>query len=175
MYRPLLHLHKPPLSALRIGLKSRPRWLHIRKVFTHGNQDETKQGVSLNLQPRDADSLKKESINSFPHNTKLSLLEELFPEEFDNHYNNKANSEHEVPYLSLLERKHEDPPQDVDSLVQVDEKSREAFKNAYHQWNLTLLVARRVSKSLDEEDFRRNVPKGRHVEDWKGPGDFLKG
>jgi len=37
------------------------------------------------------------------------------------------------------------------------------------------MVLRNASKSLSENDFRRVVPKGRHIEGWKGQGDIMKG
>lgn len=53
----------------------------------------------------------------------------------------------------------------------------EAFveRDSLRQWNISVLVIRRASRSLIESDFRRVAPKGRHIDDWKGLGDILRG
>ena len=114
---------------------------------------------------------------------KPSLLEELFPEDVKKAEKGKKQEEvgHDdvprVPPLNLdgLLKDFEtgiDTPQ-----VQTQQKlrTREAMLDAFRQQKLTVLVLSRASKSLAESDFRRVAPKGMHIEEWRGPGDILKG
>ena len=107
----------------------------------------------------------------------LSLFEELFPEEATRHLHaDKNNKEQNIPRLLMPD------------LDQVDEEdshtsgkgrpsglTKSASMAAFRQWNLAILVLQRASKSLNDSDFRRIAPKGKHIDDWKGPGDPLKG
>ncbi|KAI9873839.1 MAG: hypothetical protein M1830_010545 [Pleopsidium flavum] len=38
----------------------------------------------------------------------------------------------------------------------------------------TILILRNASRALDESDFKRIVPRGKHIEGWVGRGDFVK-
>ena len=108
---------------------------------------------------------------------KLSLLAELFPEETTKDVD-RRQKDREVPRLPLPE---------VDEFFEEfqDElgpgKSRPkrvtntAATNAFKQHQLAVLVLQIASKSLVESDFRRIAPKGKHIDDWTGPGDILKG
>lgn len=113
-------------------------------------------------------------------NPNLSLLEELFPEEIGKAADLDITDEGEesVPRLPLPDFDDEaelyNHAQDW-SLHEGDWAAKVASKNALHQWNLAVLVVRRASKSLNESDFRRIAPKGQHIDEWRGPGDFLKG
>ena len=114
---------------------------------------------------------------------KLSLLEELFPEDVKNTDKGKKQDEVEHDDVPPL------PPLNFDELlrdfeagvdnpqVQTQQKlrAREAMLDAFRQQKLTVLVLSRASKSLAESDFRRIAPKGMHIEEWRGPGDILKG
>lgn len=169
--------------ALRLQLTPQSRWLHIRKLRGFESQEERspQKTESSSLSKKDAESPISERKNLPADYHKPSLLEELFPEEIDNRNNNGTEYGSEdlrVPRLSLPYPNPEDELQSesgIQGRTKPDETSRGASKEAYRQWNLTVLVARRASKSLDESDFRRIAPKGHHIEDWKGPGDFLKG
>lgn len=48
-------------------------------------------------------------------------------------------------------------------------------RDSLRQWNISVLVIRRASRSLIESDFRRVAPKGQHIDDWKALGDILRG
>lgn len=134
------------------------RWVHYRKVT-------------------------KDASTAKPQKHHLSLLEELFPEEIDNRKSHQVGSqskERSIPRLPLPTVNEADPLyQDdyTDRLIQHDGLSRVAFmeRDSLRQLNLAVLVIRRASKSLVESDFRRIAPKGQHIDDWKGPGDILKG
>ncbi len=47
--------------------------------------------------------------------------------------------------------------------------------NAGRNEPTTVLVLRGASPSLTEADFRRMIPKGKHIEEWAGEGSILKG
>ncbi|MCJ1289368.1 hypothetical protein MMC34_000900 [Xylographa carneopallida] len=115
-----------------------------------------------------------------PAQRELSLLEQLFPEEAKTQ--SKA-SEHEQNPQEELARlpppefdKHHEALSDDSSYTQFSSKlkTREATVSAFRQENTTILLLSRVSTALCDEDFRRIVPRGVHIEEWRGPGDILK-
>lgn len=140
-----------------------------------------RQSISLHwVQNR---KVTKEASTAKPQKHQLSLFEELFPEEIDNHKSHQVGSrskEEPIPRLPLPNVDEVDRPYQDDRTegqVQHDGIPREDFmeRDSLRQWNLAVLVIRRASKSLVESDFRRIAPKGQHIDDWKGPGDILKG
>lgn len=159
---PVLRLLPPQILfwawRLRQLPRSRSRWLHSRKPA-------------------------REALPKQPQKQRLSLLEELFPEEV--YKRNASNARYQrktkrIPRLPLPK------VDDVNGLYQdgrTQDRTRPseiptaAFseRDSFRQWKLAVLVMRRASKSLTENDFRRAAPKGRHIDDWKGPGDILKG
>ena len=111
---------------------------------------------------------------------KVSLFEELFPEETEKKASPSLNVEenHDVPRLPLPEvgeglKEHYDDqdPGRVWSAHITSQASVEAFR----QNKLAVLVLQIASKSLVESDFRRVAPKGKHIARWTGPGELLKG
>ena len=154
---PILRPTSPQLLLKVWGLRQ-SRWAHSGKVI--------KDGSFAN-----------------PQKHRLSLLEELFPEEIENrksHELGNRSKRKSIPRLRLpnvdeIDRFYQDDHA-VDP-IQRDGMSRVAFmeRDSLRQWNLAVLVMRRASKSLVERDFRRIAPKGQHIDDWKGPGDILKG
>ncbi|MCJ1431141.1 hypothetical protein MMC27_000492 [Xylographa pallens] len=121
-----------------------------------------------------------EEVIHMPVQRELSLLEQLFPEEAKTQA--KA-SEHGRKVQEELARL---PPPEFDELYESlnDDsdymqltsklKTREATINAFRQKNTTILLLSRVSTALCDADFRRIVPRGIHIEEWRGPGDILK-
>ena len=112
---------------------------------------------------------------------KLSLFEELFPEEAARRgldENSVHQQDQEFPRLPLPETVEDDGAFE-DEYVRggkLDSETAEtASKDAYHLWNPSILVLSVGSPSLDESDFRRIAPRGQHIEEWVGPGDFFKG
>lgn len=112
---------------------------------------------------------------------KVSLLEELFPEELRKKADSSLNIEeknHDVPRLPLPEvcggfqKYHDDPNH---SRVRSAQMTRQATVEAFRQEKLAVLVLQIASKSLVESDFRRVAPKGKHIAHWTGPGELLKG
>ena len=112
---------------------------------------------------------------------KVSLFEELFPEETQKKASPSLNIEeknHDVPRLPSpevgegLEEYHDDQDRGrVWSAHMTSQASVEAFR----QKKLAVLVLQIASKSLVESDFRRVAPKGKHIARWTGPGELLKG
>lgn len=126
------------------------------------------------------------STPSTPH---LSLLEELFPEE-------AAKFKPSSQPLALMKKLDCDIPPlplspDLDDVLSAHAKARRKNSTnvprrrdgrigtlsaeARGRTETTAMVFRNASKSLCEDDFRRVVPKGKHIEGWKGQGDILKG
>ena len=127
-----------------------------------------------------ARSFKRFRPSQPPPSRKLSLLEELFPEEVhrnggrDSRFHNRTA---DVPRLPLpevddpLERFEHDPDRES---VPPKRVSKIAAANAFRQQQLAVLSLGTASKSLVESDFRRIAPKGQHIDNWTGPGDILK-
>lgn len=110
-----------------------------------------------------------------------SLLEALFPEEIAELRNvvvENGSKEQQVPRIPLPEFKGESNSGQYDLAHEGRQKralGTAASKDAFRKWNLAVLAMSQASKSLDETDFRLIAPQGHHIEDWCGPGDFLKG
>lgn len=110
-----------------------------------------------------------------PPSPDLSLLEELFPEEVQKKRSRRpTKGQQHIPRLPLYTLREE--TQEGHNVVRGG-KSLEAFveRDSLRQWNISVLVIRRASRSLIESDFRRVAPKGQHIDDWKGLGDILRG
>ena len=110
----------------------------------------------------------------------LTLLEELFPEEISKlaALSISDADEEPVPRLPLPEFDDDDESYDDASNLRISDEAwmpAVAAKNVRQEWNLAALVVHRASKSLNENDFRRIIPRGTHIDEWRGPGDFLKG
>ena len=113
---------------------------------------------------------------TIPPKTRLSLFEELFPEEAKKlHSNGKDGEEHDVPRLAQLDLGNLDDGGSERSRMGAEDMTKSAHKDAFRRNNLAILVLQRASKSLVEDDFRRIIPKGQHIEEWKGPGDIIRG
>lgn len=107
-----------------------------------------------------------------------SLLEELFPEDFPSKETDSFGKVQDVPRLPLpevdefVEKLHNDFSRGRERRKQTaDTAAAEAFKRNH----LTVVSLQTASKSLVESDFRRIAPKGKHIGEWTGPGDILKG
>ena len=112
---------------------------------------------------------------------KVSLFEELFPEETRKREDCTFNLEgtyHDVPRLPLPEADEgfEENHGDLDrSRVRSAQVASQASAEAFRQQKLAVLVLQIASKSLLESDFRLVAPKGEHIARWTGPGELLKG
>jgi hypothetical protein len=101
-----------------------------------------------------------------------SLWEELFPEStsyVQPHYTGRN------PYPKL------EPPRSVEPLIRREEydqplsgreQSAQTFQRSGEK--ITVLQLLYCSTELTEADFRRMIPKGKHVEGWLRDGDFIK-
>ena len=112
---------------------------------------------------------------------KVSLLEELFPEEAKKLKMVSATSQEAFADMPRL------PPPEFPDLGEDYEEtrtperlksqlvSRDATSKAFRQENPTVLIFSRASKAMTEDDFRRIAPRGAHIEEWRGPGDIMRG
>ena len=110
---------------------------------------------------------------------KVSLFDELFPKEEQHSQIKPAEPDCDATSISRL------PLSDLDHLdtsyrgkIREEVASRHteaAAQGALKHWKPAILVLSRASKSLVDADFRRIAPKGRHIEEWTGPGDIIKG
>lgn len=147
------------------------------------NQSTHHSGSPAELRSKDEDSQhvpdrKHKRSSKTPT---LSLFEDLFPEEAARQGLNKNSVDQqnkEVPRLPLPEMIEDDggfEDEYVRGRKLDSETAEAASKDAYHLWKPSILVFQAASPSLDESDFRRIAPRGQHIEEWVGPGDFFKG
>ena len=123
---------------------------------------------------------KKPKGKKIPAGPNMSLLEELFPEEIGEAAATDTVDvgEEVVPRLPLVDFDDEDGFYNDGQNWKHSEGGqveRPNLEDALHEWDLAVLVVSRASKSLTESDFRRLVPRGQHIDEWRGPGDILKG
>ena len=107
-------------------------------------------------------------------NTERSLFDELFPDSTQTSRRYGESTTGEVDDLAPLNLTNdiEEPNFSIDdNLKPVDPTTIPP----YRLWDLAILVLSRASSSLLNDDFRRIAPRGHHIDDWKGPGDILKG
>ena len=158
---PTLRLAQPifHLSSCSLGHLRQLRWVHDTSLRALRRADHpTLQASTKPEKPR----------------KELSLLEELFPEEIKKSANGDAGEK----------SRNDNPPRlplsdfdDEHAQAQAQRKlmTRAASVDAFRQSNMTVLLLTRASKSLVEGDFRRIAPKGKHIKEWRGPGDILEG
>ena len=128
------------------------------------------------LEPNNPKPIHQELNHQKPKRQELSLFEELFPEESDKQFHKVYSAKEQIPRLPLSDLDEVDKPDGhISGLGRPSDLTKAASRAAFRQWNLSILIIQRASKSLNESDFRRIAPKGQHIEDWKGPGDPLKG
>lgn len=131
-----------------------------------------------NRKPRHQEPKNHEPRYREPKRGELSLFEELFPEEVKKPLNpgQGANSTGQrIPRLPLPDLDGVEEDGYTIGQGRPNDLTEAASRAAFRQWNLAVLIIQRASRSLIESDFRRIAPKGQHIEDWKGPGDPLKG
>ena len=105
----------------------------------------------------------------------LSLFEQLFPEDAIKRPGSSQSDLARLPPPDLeIWQVYPDDVRVQDQL-QSKFKARGASLDAFREEETTILVLSRASPALSEADFRLVVPKGEHIEDWRGPGELLKG
>ncbi|EMD58314.1 hypothetical protein COCSADRAFT_104132 [Bipolaris sorokiniana ND90Pr] len=127
---------------------------------------EAKQDVSFD----DSSKLLPSSLPS-EEVSEQSLLEELFPEA------NSAppprptkKSRDQYPRLELP--KSIIRPEPVGGPRRVEKRATEPFQQ--HREQIAVLQLTNCSTGLTEADFRRIIPKGKHLEGWRQDSDFYK-
>lgn len=123
---------------------------------------------------------------------KMSLLEELFPEEAQRRSAPAARPQKELPRLPLdipdvLQsqpeadkqglRKNKELPLDRATYWESMTNTKKQYARLERQGDfISVLVLNSASKNLGEEDFRRVIPQGKHIEGWSlERGDIIKG
>ena len=111
---------------------------------------------------------------------KTSLFEELFPEEASKYSTSKKDLKPQypdIPKLSLpvLDEDESFGNEYMRGQIADNDKAKSASQEAFQSWNPSVLVLQVVSPSLIDSDFRRLAPKGQHISEWTGPGDYFKG
>lgn len=111
---------------------------------------------------------------------KASLFEALFPEEASKYSTSEKDLKlqyPDIPKLSLpvLDEDESFGNEYMRGRIAGTEKAKAASQDAFQSWNPSILVLQVASPSLIDSDFRRIAPKGQHISEWTGPGDYFKG
>lgn len=107
----------------------------------------------------------------------LSLMEELFPDK----PKQEEDSEEMARSVPRLQIRSERPPlvQSGSKHMSVMSRRQAALKKHREFEELgkepTVLLLRNASTSLVDDDFRRLIPKGKHIQEWQGNGEYIKG
>lgn len=102
----------------------------------------------------------------------LSLMDELFPE-LSTRQTDANTGPEKVVELPKLAFEDEDPIVPPSRLRSVQRRATiEAFESRGAE--MTVLRISNASPNLTEDDFRRLVPRGKHIKEWNVPGDFIK-
>jgi hypothetical protein len=124
----------------------------------------------------------KKDDDEKPTDKKPSLIEQLFPEETKRDHEARARRQREIPRLPLempsgaqtrADRVARLAPQLNESWRAVQAR-REMELRSQADSQSSVLVLLNASKNLTEEDFRRLIPKGEHLDGWRmEQGDIL--
>ncbi|CAK4034807.1 Hypothetical predicted protein [Lecanosticta acicola] len=138
---------------------------------TGGNSD-VRVGSQPTAEPTSADL---RSASSRPHDSEQpSLIEQLFPEESKRHERGATREIPRLPIETLSQTPPSRPVKRPGPRKSPAARKLEAQVTATHD-QTAVLVLRNASRNLTEEDFRRLIPQGRHIEGWTlDQGDFYK-
>ncbi|KAH7356235.1 hypothetical protein BKA66DRAFT_250746 [Pyrenochaeta sp. MPI-SDFR-AT-0127] len=100
-----------------------------------------------------------------------SLLDELFPEA-SNPQSRISEKREQYPKLELPDSIPIIRRELVDSPITLKEQVTESFQNKGEHTTVLQLV--NCSTELTEDDFRRIIPKGKHIESWRHEGDYYR-
>jgi hypothetical protein len=152
-----------------------PIWSGRAQPFTNQAGKRTYDGPSGKANNKDDD---KQSTENKP-----SLVEQLFPEETKRYDEAKAKRQREIPRLPLempeggqtrTDRVERIAPRSEYESRTAMLKRREMEFQTKAGSQTSVLVLQNASKNLTEEDFRRLIPKGEHLDGWRmEQGDIL--
>lgn len=159
------NLRRAGLDRLRPHVKPAP----LRRNGRHHGRGKEERG--------------QEPAESDDGGRKPSLIEQLFPEETKRYEQAQRKASREVPRLpldSLLSAP--EPPTERHVPARTEGESNQALRRRRHMQQrdehskeTTVLVLRNASPNLTEDDFRRLVPQGQHLEGWTlEQSDILK-
>jgi hypothetical protein len=115
---------------------------------------------------------------SSPATTTKSLLEELFPEETKQVLVKETSEQPDTPPRIPVPHVPLDSTAEAGltrrKVAEHSEKRRPMQKAIPLTDTSTVLELRFASKSLTEEDFRRLIPRGLHMQEWTRRGEFVK-
>lgn len=129
---------------------------------------------------RDKRPSSEKAASREPESKKLSLIEQLFPEESKRYEEVRERGQREIPRLPLempAERKL--TPTDRLRIPHRPSESRNALRSRRVMESqapqTSVLLMQNASKNLTEEDFTRLIPQGQHMEGWTlADGDIQK-
>ncbi len=103
----------------------------------------------------------------------VSLLEELFPQKTVHKVSRpEKKSPREIPRLPLDLGL---PFGDGSTTTAEGENAARTGRILQREKELAILVLRKAGKCLDQNDFKRVMPSGKHIEGWTQKGGMLRG
>jgi len=155
-----------------------------RSHDTSRAQPFTNQAGKRGARDEPSGKTNKDDNESKPADKKPSLIEQLFPEETKRDHEARARRQREIPRLPLeiMPEGGQTRADRVSRLVPHSNESRRAVQSrremelrSQADSQTSVLVLLNASKNLTEEDFRRLIPKGQHLDGWRmEQGDILK-
>ncbi|MCJ1441473.1 MAG: hypothetical protein MMC23_001962 [Stictis urceolatum] len=103
--------------------------------------------------------------------SQMSLLEQLFPEEAAKEKVRLA-AHHSSPDSAPTPPRLD--PLDFPTAPETPPTSPSPSTDLYREQDLTIMILSGLSSLLSNSDFQRIIPRGQHIEEWRGPGDVLK-
>jgi len=178
-----------PLARRRIlvtpWIAGNPSW--VRRSSTNG-----RDGSIVRRVKQDSEAIGKSRVDrgdgkadKAEESRKPSLIEQLFPEETKRYEEAQRKASREIPRLPLdnpvasTGRRHRGQDDDPTPFPDMPYSDKSLAWHMHRQdevsREISVLVLRNASPNLTEEDFRRLIPQGKHMEGWTlEQGDIIK-
>lgn len=170
-------VHKNSLGA-RIPSFASPS--NTKLTFQHGlgpTQPHQPSARSSHKEPPVGRTAGPNTMSQLSRPKTVSLVDELFPDK-PTQPNETSDNTGSVPRLQIEDKRPSGCHKDTKT-KSASELREEASKQhlAYEELGRepTVLLFRNASTSLVEEDFRRLIPKGKHIQEWQNNGQYVKG
>jgi hypothetical protein len=155
----------------------------IPRAPSHGASRAQQLSTGASGKGRRRSPSKKENESKPPEAKKLSLIEQLFPEETKRYEEAQAKREREIPRMPLdMPTRKPTPADRLTSSARARESRGAMLKRRTMEMQAkradsqtSMLVLLNASKNLTEEDFTRLIPQGQHMDGWAlEEGNILK-
>ncbi|KAF2097205.1 hypothetical protein NA57DRAFT_77459 [Rhizodiscina lignyota] len=159
--------HKPDLQKEKVEEDADD----LRDRADEGTDQSSKLSIADELFPKR--QLVHEPEEASSTTTSTSLVDELFPDRVKKE-EESSQQEREIPRLKLGSSDQRGSDSRSHRKAAVDQRRRIPQDFASLGEDPTVLLLRNASNSLVEDDFKRLIPKGKHIPEWQGIGGFVK-